>query len=565
MTQDRALSILKTGANVFLTGEPGAGKTYTINAFVQYMRDAGVEVAITASTGIAATHIGGMTIHSWSGIGIKSMLTKYDLDRLASNEYVVKRISRAKILVIDEVSMLSHAMLSMVDAVIREVRQNDEPFGGMQVILVGDFFQLPPVVSRFSPPAKGEGPSTAEGVNEYSQEVFDEDNRPPLFAYESPAWQKLNPVICYLTEQHRQDDEEFFGLLNAIRTDSFTVDHLEFLDARKKLSVNTPSDIPKLFSHNADVDMINTRMLGTLTTHQKVYTMATHGKEALVAMLQKGCLSPASLVLKIGAEVMFTKNNPKDGFANGTLGIVVGFEKESGVPIVKTRNGKEIKVHPMEWALEENGKIKAEISQIPLRHAWAITVHKSQGMSMDAAVLDLSQVFEYGQGYVALSRVRRLSGLYIQGWNEMAFKVHPSILEVDGNFRDLSVDAENAFGKIAEKDLQKMHENFIIASGGKIRKKKSPPPPAKPGDPSSTRRGKSNKEIDKIEGGNYQERLAKLREKHPNAYMPWKDDEDKRLTESFKSGKAIKELVTEFGRQNGSIRARLEKLGLIEK
>jgi hypothetical protein len=147
----------------------------------------------------------------------------------------------------------------------------------------------------------------------------------------------------------------------------------------------------------------------------------------------------------------------------------------------------------------------------------------------------------------------------------MAFKVHPSILEVDGEFRDLSVDAENAFAKIPEKELQKMHENFIIASGGKIRKKKSPPPSAKPGDPSSTRRGKSNKEIDKIEGGSYQERLAKLREKHPNAYMPWKDDEDKRLTESFKSGKAIKELVVEFGRQNGSIRARLEKLGLIEK
>jgi ATP-dependent exoDNAse (exonuclease V) alpha subunit len=552
MTQDRALSILKTGANVFLTGEPGAGKTYTINAFVQYMRDAGVEVAITASTGIAATHIGGMTIHSWSGIGIKSMLTKYDLDRLASNEYVVKRISRAKILVIDEVSMLSHAMLSMVDAVIREVKQSDEPFGGMQVILVGDFFQLPPVVRQ----------ENREGD---SQELFDEDNRPPLFAYESPAWKRLSPVICYLTEQHRQDDEAFFGLLNAIRTDSFTVDHLEFLDERKKLSLNVPSDIPKLFSHNADVDMINTRMLNTLTTDQKVYTMASHGKEALVAMLQKGCLSPVQLVLKIGAEVMFTKNNPKDGFANGTLGIVVGFEKESGVPIVKTRNGKEIKVHPMEWALEENGKVKAEISQIPLRHAWAITVHKSQGMSMDAAVLDLSQVFEYGQGYVALSRVRRLSGLYIQGWNPMAFKVHPSILEVDGEFRDLSVDAENAFAKIPEKELQKMHENFIIASGGKIRKKKSPPPSAKPGDPSSTRRGKSNKEIDKIEGGSYQERLAKLREKHPNAYMPWKDDEDKRLTESFKSGKAIKELVVEFGRQNGSIRARLEKLGLIEK
>jgi ATP-dependent exoDNAse (exonuclease V) alpha subunit len=336
MTQDRALSILKTGANVFLTGEPGAGKTYTINAFVQYMRDAGVEVAITASTGIAATHIGGMTIHSWSGIGIKSMLTKYDLDRLASNEYVVKRISRAKILVIDEVSMLSHAMLSMVDAVIREVKQSDEPFGGMQVILVGDFFQLPPVVRQ----------ENREGD---SQELFDEDNRPPLFAYESPAWKRLSPVICYLTEQHRQDDEAFFGLLNAIRTDSFTVDHLEFLDERKKLSLNVPSDIPKLFSHNADVDMINTRMLNTLTSDQKVYTMASHGKEALVAMLQKGCLSPVQLVLKIGAEVMFTKNNPKDGFANGTPD---SFSNPTTIPSVPFATEKKSKFIP--W----NGRSK---------------------------------------------------------------------------------------------------------------------------------------------------------------------------------------------------------------
>ncbi len=564
MTQDQALSILKTGANVFLTGEPGAGKTHTINRYLEYIKSTGVEVAVTASTGIAATHIGGMTIHSWSGIGIKSILTRYDIDRLATNEYVVKRIQRAKILIIDEVSMLSPTMLSMVEAVVREVRQNQEPFGGMQVILVGDFFQLPPVSSHSSPPAKGEWPSTAEGVNHYNQELFS-DEETPIFAYESPAWKKLNPIVCYLTEQHRQDDEKFFALLNAIRTDSFDEAHLEILMERKNDSTHTPTDIPKLFSHNADVDAINSRMLGALTTESRTYNMLSRGKDALVAMLQKGCLSPAVLTLKIGTEVMFTKNNPKEGFANGTLGVVTAFDKESGAPIVRTKNGRDVKVMAMDWALEENGKIKAEISQLPLRHAWAITVHKSQGMSMDAAVLDLSQVFEYGQGYVALSRVRRLSGLYIFGWNEMAFKVHPRILEMDATFRTLSEKAEDGFDKLPESELKTMHENFIKACGGKL-PKNTPPRLAGASHPSLKRRGrKSNKEIDTIEGSDYQAKLAKLREKHPNAYMPWNDELDEQLEADFKSGKEIKDLVKEFGRQNGSIRARLEKLGLIDK
>ena len=146
MTQKEALSILKTGANVFLTGEPGSGKTHTINEYVAYLRERGIEPAVTASTGIAATHIGGMTIHSWSGIGIKTSLDAYELDKLGSSEYLAKRIGRAKILIIDEVSMLSAGTLSMVDAVCREVRRNPEPFGGLQVIFVGDFFQLPPIV-----------------------------------------------------------------------------------------------------------------------------------------------------------------------------------------------------------------------------------------------------------------------------------------------------------------------------------------------------------------------------------------------------------------------------------
>src|ERR1035437_2910766 len=150
MTQEEALSILKTGANVFWTGEPGSGKTFTINKFVSYLRERDIEPAITASTGIAATHIGGMTIHSWSGIGIKETLTKYDLDKISSSEYINKRIRKTKVLIIDEVSMLRAETFLMIDAVCREIKQSSEPFGGIQVILVGDFFQLPPIEKRIN-------------------------------------------------------------------------------------------------------------------------------------------------------------------------------------------------------------------------------------------------------------------------------------------------------------------------------------------------------------------------------------------------------------------------------
>ncbi|HCM43578.1 TPA: AAA family ATPase, partial [Candidatus Kaiserbacteria bacterium] len=143
MKQAEALAILKTGANVFLTGEPGSGKTHTINQYVAYLRSCGIEPAITASTGIAATHIGGYTIHSWSGIGVRRDLTNYDLDRIGQNRNVVRRVGNARILIIDEVSMLSAQTLAMVDAVCRELRRSGQPFGGLQTVLVGDFFQLP--------------------------------------------------------------------------------------------------------------------------------------------------------------------------------------------------------------------------------------------------------------------------------------------------------------------------------------------------------------------------------------------------------------------------------------
>ena len=296
MTQREALAILKTGANVFLTGEPGSGKTHVVNEFVEWLRASGIEPAITAATGIAATHVGGMTLHAWSGIGAVDYLSAADVDRIASKEPVARRGGKAKVLIIDEISMLSAAVLEAADAVCREVRRDMRPFGGITVILVGDFYQLPPV-SR---------------------------TRDALFCYDSSTWRELNPIPCYLSEQYRQDDTAFLDILSAIRAGEVEELHFERLDARRVVDEAPPKNAPKLYSHNADVDRENAAALAKLAGSPEIFHMQSSGRENLIEALKRGCLSPQMLELKEGAEVMFTKNSPQGRYFNGTLGGVTG-------------------------------------------------------------------------------------------------------------------------------------------------------------------------------------------------------------------------------------------------
>lgn len=540
MTQEQALAILKTGANVFLTGEPGAGKTHTINEYASYLRARGIEPSITASTGIAATHIGGMTIHSWSGIGIKKFLDKYELDRIVSTEYLAKRIRRAKVLIIDEVSMLGPETFAIVETVCRAIRQNNDAFGGLQVILVGDFFQLPPIEKN-------------ETNNNPQTSLLETPKA--RFAYDSPAWKRTNPIVCYLTEQHRQDDSDFLEMLSAIRNNSFAEKHLVKLETRKINSEVAPNKAVKLYTHNLNVDRTNDAMLETFSGHPVTFTMTSKGAPGLIATLQRGCLSPYNLILKTGAKVMFTKNNPKEGFVNGTLGTVEGFDKFVGLPLVRTNDGRLIVVDKMDWSVEENGKPRATISQLPLRLAWAITVHKSQGMSLDEAVVDLSEVFEFGQGYVALSRVRRLKGLHLLGWNERAFQVHPEVLLEDNVFRINSEAAATAFGQIPTDELQKMQDNFIKACGGDLIPNDVDDISYEKINPSAELKNKKKKDS----------KLEKIREKHANAYRPWSKEQDEELKEFFANDMSIDELAKTFGRKTGAIKMRLMKLGMIEE
>ncbi len=445
MKQTEALEILKMGHNAFVTGAAGSGKTHLLNEYIRYLREHGASIGITASTGIAATHMGGMTIHSWSGLGIRDVLTPYDLEAMEEKSYLWKRFEEAHILIIDEVSMLHHFRLDLVDQIARFFKRSNKPFGGMQVILCGDFFQLPPI-SR-----KGEEPAQ--------------------FAYHSDSWKNLDLKICYLEEQHRQSDKEYLEVLNAIRDNTVSETILDRLRSRYKKPV-ADTEPTKLYTHNIDVDAENMRELEKLPGEIFEYQMSGKGKENIVTTIKKGCLAPDILRLKKGARVMMVKNNFEEKYANGTLGVVVDCD-DYGIT-VKISDGRTIVAKPASWKIEEDGKTKAEITQYPLRLAWAITVHKSQGMSLDAAEVDLSQAFEKGMGYVALSRVRTLAGLSLMGMNKTALSVDPEVLEFDKNFRASSNEHTAEINKKPKAEVTKAHKDFIervAPKGGKKEKK----------------------------------------------------------------------------------------------
>ncbi len=440
MTQKTALALLRAGHSIFLTGEAGAGKTHTINEYVRFLREHKIAYAVTASTGIAATHISGMTIHSWSGIGTARELSEAEIKNIAKTAHVAKRIRKAKVLIIDEISMLDGRTLSLVETVCRVVRKTSLPFGGMQVILVGDFFQLPPVTGR------GEAPQ---------------------YAFESEAWSRLMPVICYLEEQYRQEDEVYLRLLKAIRHNTLEETDYETFRAQMVSEDEAPLGVTRLYAHNIDVDRVNQEELRQLPGKVMAYQMRGEGKEQLVEALKRNCLSPERLELKVGALVMFTKNNQLDGYVNGTQGVVLSFHPDTKLPIVKTKSGNIIEVGPAEWSLFEGDEELASVTQLPLRLAWALTIHKSQGTSLDAAVIDLSKAFEYGQGYVALSRVRTLRGLHLIGMNQKATAIHPYIRTMDEEFRQASHEAKQKHASLSDEARQELEHTFLLFVGGK--------------------------------------------------------------------------------------------------
>ncbi len=442
MTQKEAISILKLGHTTFLTGAAGAGKSYALREYISYLRKHGVKYAVTASTGIASTHINGTTIHSWSGIGIKQKLLTYELDELEEKQNLYKRWNETQVLIIDEVSMLHASFVDMLDKVGKHLRRSDKPFGGIQVVFTGDFFQLPPVV---------------RGGNEYEST--------DVFAFMSKAWKEAKPVVCYLTEQFRQDDDRLSSILDAIRLGEVEEEHFELLQKASKSKHK--DDHIKLYTHNENVDEINIKAFNAIQGDVRTYAMITKGKASLVEGLKKNCLAEENLKLKIGAKVICIKNAQDRSYVNGSMGVVVSFDKESA-PVVELINGKKVTIQADSWKIEEDGKVRAELQQLPLKLAWAITVHKSQGMTLEKAEIDLSRSFASGQGYVALSRLKTLQGLYLKGFNNQALMIAEEVREADALFRARSIQAENAIAKYSAKQLETLHEKFLIEHGGQV-------------------------------------------------------------------------------------------------
>lgn len=497
MKQALALGIMLSGQNVFLTGAAGSGKTYVLNQFIKLAKHDGKHVSVTATTGLAATHLGGTTIHSWSGLGVQDAVPSHFLDALPKGRREI--IESTDILVIDEISMLHDYRLDMIDEVCRIVRgREEEPFGGIQVIMCGDFFQLPP-------------------INRSGE-------REGHFVVMSQAWEVLEPVVCYLEEQHRQEDAELETILNAFRAGDVRRGHVEKLLERVVETEDT--SLTELHTVNVDVDAMNEARLIALEGDSMSYEQTTTGSANYVENLQRSVLAPSTLTLKLGALVMAVKNALDKKYVNGSIGEVVGFERGSEYPIVDFRNGKTVTMQPDTWELRDGDKKRASITQIPLRLAWAITVHKSQGMTLDGAKIDLRKAFVPGMGYVALSRVKSLDTLYLAGMNKVAIQVSHEALEIDELLHHQSASASKKFAHLTAETEKRLRE---------VPKKKQ------------------------AASGSWSDKIAKMRETYPNAYKPWQGNDDATLKQQFQNGVSVAALSNELGRHEGSIVMRLKK------
>ena len=424
--QTAALAAVKTGRNIFLTGAGGTGKSHTIRAIVAWAKATGIRYDVTAMTGCAALLLGlkAKTLHSWAGIGLGRESPASLAESIKRSRKTQRRWMDCQLLIIDEISMMTPELLEKLDFIARRVRRRpDVKFGGIQLLLAGDFCQLPPVQK---PSANGGGDATPT----------------PLFAFESTAWATLIDATHHLTKIERQPDPVFQAILTEARMGALSEASIAILQGRKGLPWATDQIRPTLiFSRNADVAAINAANMDALDGESVIFKAATiHGSaaaatashvdaelEAQLTRLDLDAPYEPELQLKIGAQVMLITNLDQErGLVNGSRGVILNFTT-TGLPVVRFLSVSEpVTIDRATWMLPDNDQVGR--AQIPLKVAYAITIHKSQGATLDCALIDIgSNTFEYGQAYVALSRVRSLEGLHIWSLNPFKVRCHPAV------------------------------------------------------------------------------------------------------------------------------------------
>lgn len=406
--QKEAYTAMIKRENVLLTGRAGSGKSMLIKMFYKEHRFSRT-IAITSTTGVSALLIGGTTLHSYLGIG----LGKDEVDalymKILSNSKLTKKWRDLDVLIVDEISMMSPELFDKLEQLARLLRKNSAPFGGIQLVLVGDFLQLPCVSS-------------------------DE------FCFQSKTWDKCISKVIYLSEIFRQDDVTFQNCLNEIRIGELSEHTIEVLQSRVGVELKNEFGIipTKIYSLNRNVDKENEKELNKLFVKDPDLEFFEYELEfnildkkrykVLQEKISKICIAPQTLQLCVGAQVMLLYNIDLEcGLANGSRGVIMRFQDD--LPVVKFLNGIERMIDFQDWKLEEQGETLMIISQIPLKVAYACSVHKTQGITLDYAIIDLNDVFEYGQAYVALSRVKTLQGLSLKNFIPEKIFAHPAALK----------------------------------------------------------------------------------------------------------------------------------------
>ena len=409
--QQEAYDLIISGYNIFITGAGGVGKSAIIKLVSEYFKSLNKKIGITSTTGISAILIGGSTLHSFLGIGLGNDSTESIITYILKNPTIRKRWLELEVLIIDEISMLSPELFDKLELIARTIRCSSKCFGGIQIILSGDFCQLP-CISK---------------------------NNNIIFCFKAQTWDKCIYKTIYFDKVIRQEDIKFQNCLNNIRVGILTDDDINILKSRVGVKlINDNNILPtKLFPLNKSVEDINNIELDKLAAnnvdfyeYNSQYELLSNSKNKnnIIDRIKKNFLVPEILQICIGAQVMLLINlDISSGCVNGSRGVVVDFKND--LPVVKFLNGVTCIIDYHTWTIEENNVKIMYINQIPLKVAYAISIHKGQGSTIDYAEIDLYHIFEYGQAYVALSRVKTLEGLSIINMDLSKFKAHPEAIE----------------------------------------------------------------------------------------------------------------------------------------